>query len=124
MSGFEIVSIIAISILTFLLFLSLFEPSLRYRVSEPPEAPLDSDHFRKLLGTLADSALYCNTTVEVLPNGEVFYEAVLDAIRNAKHSINIEAYIFVRGKVTKEFIAALAERAAAGVRVNIVLDAI
>ncbi|HJZ11038.1 MAG TPA: phospholipase D-like domain-containing protein, partial [Acidobacteriota bacterium] len=62
--------------------------------------------------------------VEVLTNGEVFYEAQLEAIRNARSSINLEAYIFQRGKVTRRFVEALAERARAGVKVNMVLDAI
>jgi cardiolipin synthase len=124
LSGFQIVSIISISILSFLLFLALFEPSLRYRVSEPPSAPLDSEKFLNILATLADSGVYCGTTVDVLTNGEVFYPAVLECMRSAKKSINVEAYIFERGKVTREFIAVLSERARAGVRVNVVIDAI
>jgi cardiolipin synthase len=60
----------------------------------------------------------------VLTNGEVYYEAELEAIRQATCSVNIEAYIFQKGEVTRRFIAALEERARAGVQVNIVLDAV
>ena len=36
----------------------------------------------------------------------------------AGHSINVEAYIFHKGKVTDEVLDALRERAKAGVHVN------
>src|SRR4029453_10251529 len=55
---------------------------------------------------------------------ENFCEAELAAIREAKHSVNLEAYIFGKGRVTKRFLEALTERARAGVRCNLVLDAI
>jgi cardiolipin synthase len=121
---FQVIAILAIAAQALLLFLALFEPTLRYRISQPPKDPLDSERFLNLLATLADSAIHRNTTIEVLTNGEVFYEAELEAIRGAKRSINLEAYIFQKGEVTRRFIEALTERAKAGVRVNLVLDAI
>ena len=124
MSGFEILAFLAIGFQSFLLFLALFEPTLRYKVSKPPSAPLDSDEFQKILGALADSSLFKNTAIEVLTNGENFYEAELEAIAQAKRSVNIEAYIFQKGKLTQRFLDILTERAKAGVKVNIVLDAI
>jgi cardiolipin synthase len=48
---------------------------------------------------------------------------MLEAIRSARRSINLECYIFHPGRTADRFIAALTERAAAGVPVNIVLDA-
>jgi cardiolipin synthase len=76
------------------------------------------------LATLADSSLHEATRIEVLTNGENFYEAQLAAIRQAKRSINLEAYIFQKGVVTRRFVDAMTERARNGVKVNIVLDAI
>lgn len=124
MSGFEILSIISIGVLSFLLFLALFEPTLPYKVSEPPSAALDSETFLKTLAVLSDSEIRRGSSVEVLANGEVFYESVLNALRQARRSINIEAYIFQPGKVTDQIIEVLVERARAGVRVNLVMDAI
>ena len=40
-----------------------------------------------------------------------------------QHSVNIEAYIFQKGKIAEQYVEALTERARAGVRVNLVLDA-
>ena len=124
LSGFEILAILAIGFQSFLLFLALFEPTLRYKISRPLSAPLDSDQFDCVLATLADSSRYKHTRIEVFTNGENFYEAELEAIRNAQRSINLEAYIFQKGVVTRRFVEALTERAKAGVKVNLVLDAI
>lgn len=123
-TAFQVIAILAIVAQGLLLFLALFEPTLRYKISHPPKDSLDSDRFAHILSTLADSSIHRNTVVEVLTNGEVFYEAELEAIRQAKRSINIEAYIFQKGEVTRRFLEALTERARAGVRVNMVLDAI
>jgi cardiolipin synthase len=49
---------------------------------------------------------------------------MLDAIRAATHSINMECYIFQAGKIADRFIDALSEQARNGVTVTIVVDAI
>jgi cardiolipin synthase len=123
-SAFNVIAIIAISFLALMLFLALFEPGLRYKIRAMSSVPLESEDFVRMLGALADAQVHLNNRIEVLTNGEAFYEAELEAIRAARLNINIEAYIFQRGKISRRFIDALTERAAAGVRVNMVLDAI
>src|SRR3954468_3420347 len=120
---FDVVTIIAFIIVMFLVFLILFEPGLNYAVKPPPVA-IDSNQYIRLLGALADSELHPHSSVEVLRNGDVFYEAELEAIRAAQQNINLEAYIFYKGEIAQRFLDALTERARAGVRVNVVLDAI
>ena len=107
-----------------MLALALFEPSLPYKVTEVPADPLDSEGFRRLLASLAGSHSHSDCRVDVLTNGEVFYEAELQAIREARHSVNLEAYIFAKGQVTHRFLEAMTERAKAGVHCNVVLDAV
>jgi cardiolipin synthase len=121
---FLVIAVIAIAMQGLTLFLALFEPTLRYKIAQPPGLPLDSEEFLKLISAIADSKIHYNTSVEVLTNGTVFYPAALQAIANAQTTINVEAYIFKRGEVAKRFVKALAERARAGVKVNVVLDAI
>ena len=70
-----------------------------------------------------DARIYDDTCIHALTNGDTFYPAELDAIRAARCWINLEAYIFHKGEVGKQFVDALAERARAGVKVNLVLDA-
>lgn len=122
-TAFFVIALIAIAAQTYLIILFLFEPGLRYKVVTP-RAPLDSDDFLCMLEAITDARLHCRNQVEVLTNGEVYYEAELAAIRAARRSINLEAYIFQRGEVTRRFLEALTERAKAGVRVNLVLDAV
>jgi cardiolipin synthase len=124
LNGLLIINTVVIVLLGFLLFLALFEPILPYKISRPVAVPLDSEEFLRMLEALTDAQIHRRNRIEVLANGEVFYEAELAAIRAARHSINLEAYIFQRGAVTRRFVAALTERARAGVRVNIVLDAV
>jgi cardiolipin synthase len=123
-SAYDVISIIAIAFLALMLFLALFEPGLRYKIRTTPPVPLDSEDFQRILGAVADAEVRSNNRIEVLTNGEAFYEAELDAIRRASHSVNIEAYIFQKGEIAHRFVEALTERAQAGVQVNIVLDAI
>ncbi len=120
----QVIEVIAIAFLLLMLVLALFEPGLAYKISKTPSLPLQSPDFLRMLEALADAHLYHHTKIEVLTNGEVYYEAELEAIRTARHSINLEAYIFQRGEVTRRFLAALAERARAGVQVRLVLDSI
>jgi cardiolipin synthase len=49
---------------------------------------------------------------------------MLEAIRGARETINMECYIVHKGRVRDRFVKALAERGRAGVRVTLVADAI
>ncbi len=62
--------------------------------------------------------------IEPLPNGVNFYEAEIQAIAQAQKSIDWVAYIFAKGEIARRMVAALAERARAGVEVNLVIDAV
>ncbi len=121
---FLTLTIIAIFVLSFLLFLALFEPGLDYKISARTDAALDSEEFLRTLEAITDAKVQPQSRIEVLTNADVYYEAELAAIRAAKKSVNLEAYIFQKGKVTKDFVDALTDRARAGVEVRLVLDAI
>ncbi len=62
--------------------------------------------------------------LELLNNGDRFYPSMLTAVKNAEHSITIEAYIYWNGEIGLTFARALAERASKGVKVKILLDAV
>ena len=123
-SAYDVLATIAIAFLALVLFLALFEPGLRYKISPAASARIISDDFQRVLAALADAQVHHTNHIEVLTNGECFYDEELSAIGQAKHSVNIEAYIFRKGEIAQRFIGALAERARAGVRVNLVVDAI
>ncbi len=119
---FLVLAVLALTIQALLVFLAFFGPELPYRIKRAPDAPIDSKYFLDLLAVLTDAQVHRGNRVEVLTNGNCFYEAELSAIRSAEHSIHLEAYIFLRGEIGKRFAEALAERARAGVRVKLILD--
>lgn len=121
-SLFTVVAVTAIALEALALFLALFGPDLPYRVKHPPTAPIESDYFQSLLASLTQAELVSGNRVEVLTNGDQFYEAALQAIAGASQTINLEAYIFHRGEIARRYIEALAERARAGVKVKLTLD--
>ncbi|HEX8162736.1 MAG TPA: phospholipase D-like domain-containing protein [Pyrinomonadaceae bacterium] len=123
-NAFLVVAVIAIVVQSFMLFLALFEPGLAYKVSTPQPAPLDSEDFVRVLAAATDARLTTRNRVEVFADGENYYPASLEAIRNAKESVHLEAYIFQKGRVAREYVEALTERARAGVEVRLVLDAL
>lgn len=70
----------------------------------------------------------CNFTVgnkvEVFTNGLQKIERLKQDLKNAKHSINIEYYIFANDKVGKEIMDILIEKAKSGVKVKLIYDSV
>lgn len=62
--------------------------------------------------------------VEILRNGVQIFPAMLDAIQDAQHTVDMLTYVYWSGDIADEFAQALCERARAGVRVRVLLDAI
>jgi cardiolipin synthase A/B len=120
----RVVAVIAIVAMCILILGGLFAPGLRYSLVEPPAGPLDVPTFVNELESLVDSKLTRNNSIDVIPNGENFYTAEIDAMRQAQHSINIEAYIFHKGQIARQVVEVLTERAKAGVHVNLVMDSV
>src|SRR4051812_31407703 len=119
-----VVTILGIGLLALTIILALFEPGLEYRIAEPITCPLDSPDFSRMLAVLSDAQQHSNTAIQVLTDGPCFYEEELAAIRAAKSHVCLEAYIFQKGEIAGRFIEALTDRARAGVKVRIVLDAV
>ncbi|HET6265147.1 MAG TPA: phospholipase D-like domain-containing protein [Usitatibacter sp.] len=86
----------------------------RYPVSDP--------RFARSMSVLLGPPLVAGNRVETLLNGDQIFPAMLQAIREARRTINFETYIYWSGNVGKEFAEALSERARAGVKVHILID--
>jgi cardiolipin synthase A/B len=89
-------------------------------------APLysaDSPEFRQAAGSLLGGNFVSGNNITTLVNGREIFPAMLSAIRAARKSIDFETYIFWDGEIAKQVTEALAERAQAGVTVNVILDA-
>src|SRR4051812_43318885 len=120
----RMITAIAIIIFVAWFLVFIFQPGPSYELTDGQSVPIGTENYMRMLEALADAHFDQHGTVEVFPNGENFYPVELEAIRNAKRSVNFEAYIFQKGKIAQQFVDALADRARAGVKVNVVLDAV
>lgn len=85
------------------------------------ETPID-----KLVPTLAGLTLGTavdGNSVEILENG-AFWDALIERIGTAQETVHFETFLWKEGKLGKRMAKALAERARAGVKVRVMLDAI
>ncbi len=92
-----------------------------YELPDPP--PPGGAEFTRLVEGITGSTLRSGNRVRILRNGDQTFAAMLDAIAAAEHTIDLSSYIIWPGGITDRFVKALVARAAAGVEVNLVVDA-
>lgn len=79
---------------------------------------------RRRLESLLGQPVSEGNAVTLLRNGQRIFPAMLAAIRNATEEVDLLTYIYWSGAPAEDFAQALAERAAAGVRVRVLVDAV
>lgn len=92
-----------------------------------PEDQLNDTPLRSLARTgaaMGGSPLVAGNRFRPLINGEEAYPAMLEAIANARHSIDLMAYIFLADGLGRQFIEALAAAKQRGVMVRVLLDGV
>jgi cardiolipin synthase len=90
---------------------------------EDPPGPGTPD-FARMVEALTGAPLRQGNRLKVLRNGREIFPAMLEAIRAAEQTVNFATYVYWTGSIAPEFAQALAERAEAGVQVNVLLDAV
>ncbi len=83
---------------------------------------LSDPQFLREMSVMMGPSVLPGNHVTALNNGEEIFPAMLEAIRGAQVSITLETYIYWSGEIGEEFTGALAERARAGVPVNVTID--
>jgi cardiolipin synthase len=83
---------------------------------------VDTPAFRETISHQLHDQLIPGNKIQGLVNGVEIFPAMLEAIRGASNSITFENFIWRSGKLSDEFIAALSERARAGVNVHCIVD--
>ena len=86
------------------------------------DAAPDSEEFLGNCAGVLDLPVYRGGTATILQNGDGFYPTILEAIREAKETVNFEVYIFEPDEIGRQFMDAFKERARAGVEVRLLLD--
>src|SRR5438132_1551948 len=89
----------------------------KFRVDEALD--LDNPDTLRIISALSNALVCPKNQIEPIHDGKNFYPAQLEAIRNSRHSVNIEVYTFFPEEIGREFAAALCERAVAGVQVRL-----
>jgi cardiolipin synthase len=108
--------------LIWLVLVFLFTPGINYHLAH--RTSLHAKEFLYTLQSTCQAALHHGNLVTVFTNGVAFYPAMLEAIAQARRSINMELYIFQPGKIADQFVAELSAKARQGVTVIIVVDAL
>jgi cardiolipin synthase len=123
-TGSFVLGVVALVLLMSYVLAGMFGPMPRYDIRDKDEIPAnDTPPFLLLLSSLVDAAINRTGRLDVYTNGPAFYPAILDAFRSAQRSINLEAYVFQKSEIARQYVEILTERARAGVQVNLVLDA-
>jgi cardiolipin synthase len=78
--------------------------------------------FLRSMGHLIGPSILASNRVSALINGDQIFPAMLESIGGARHSIDLETYIYWSGNIGQKFAEALAERARAGVKVHVLID--
>src|SRR5277367_5889703 len=121
--GLAALGVGAVVILGARFVIDYFGSAVPYAMPDQNTAALDSEEFIQFLSLVTDGTRR-RSRISRLKNGVEFFPAYLQAIRRAKDAINLEFYEFLEGRVGDEILAALTERAQAGVEVRIIVDAL
>ncbi|MDO9639931.1 MAG: phospholipase D-like domain-containing protein [Pseudotabrizicola sp.] len=115
-------AVMVVSVGIAIVVLNLLPDQRELRAPVKAELGASDPDFRRSMSGLYGSNLLGGNRIDTLVNGDQIFPAMLDAIRGAEVSINFETYIYWSGRVARDFAAALAERAQAGVEVRVLLD--
>jgi cardiolipin synthase len=74
------------------------------------------------LAGLTLSSLHPGNSVEVIENG-AFFDVLVERISSAERSVHFETFLWKHGKLAQRIADALSERARAGIKVRVLLDA-
>lgn len=76
----------------------------------------------KLARSLTGAYFYDNNDIEVFTSGRKKFERLFEDIRNARHSINLQYYIFENDAIGSALAKLLKEKAKEGVKVRLIYD--
>jgi cardiolipin synthase A/B len=87
-------------------------------VSEPQRT------LRRRLEVIIGTPFTEGNALTVLRNGDEIFPAMIEAIRAATSTVDLMTFVYWRGDIAKEFATVLGERARAGIRVRLLIDAL
>lgn len=91
-------------------------------VDAEPESPVAREIHRSMNAILPDHPLLGGNQIEILVNGDEAFPRMAEAIRNARHHIHLQTFIFGNDAVGRQFLELLAAKAREGVQVRLLYD--
>lgn len=76
----------------------------------------------KYIFNTSKAPVFKNTKVEYLKDGETYFKYLIEDLKNAKHFIFLEYFIFSEGKLLDEIVTILEEKVKEGLDVRIIYD--
>lgn len=94
------------------------------RTADRPSLEDTRQQLRRTLECLVGIHFTEGNQIEVLRNGDQIFPSMLEAICNAEHSVDLMTFVYWQGRPAREFADALCDRAKAGLRVRVLIDAV
>ncbi|MCT9812023.1 cardiolipin synthase [Acidovorax sp. Be4] len=89
-----------------------------------PAAPDRLHQVARLVSRTADFPVSSAERMDLLVGGASTYDSILEAVRQARHHVHLEYYIFEPDQTGSALMQALVERAQAGVKVRMLVDSL
>jgi cardiolipin synthase len=118
----EIVWAVSATLLIVLLYVNLATSERKVERPIPHAYNTSDSQFVRTMGNLIGPGFVPGNKVTALYNGDEIFPAMLTAIRSARRTITFESYIYWSSAIGRQFTAALADRARAGVRTHVIID--
>ena len=83
-----------------------------------------SEVLRRRLEVVIGTPFTEGNSITVLRNGDEIFPAMLEAIRGAQATVDLMTFVYWKGDIAVEFAKAMSDRARAGVRVRLLIDAL
>jgi cardiolipin synthase len=83
-----------------------------------------ADVLRRRLEVTIGTPFTEGNRIDVLRNGDRIFPAMLEAIRGATATVDLMTFVYWRGEIAHQVADAMSERARAGVRVRLLIDAL
>jgi cardiolipin synthase len=113
----------AVSVLIFALGFAITRRRSTPYVKLDPDAFPPIDQALPMLAGLTESCVYYGNTGRVLQNGTALAVMLAD-IRAARRTVHFETFVWAKGQAEKEFVDALCAKAAAGIKVRVLIDSV
>ena len=121
-----LVAVISAVVTALIGFVAINVLSGEHKIDKPisTAVAVEDPEFARVMSAMFGPMLVAGNAVTPLYNGRQIFASMLEAIRRAQKTITFETYIYWSGDVGAAFSRALIERANAGVKTHLVIDAV